>query len=157
LSAICPVTSRNSAISFPHRSDHIMNTESPQRADYRTSQPAISTFKIPVRSSAEVFGVRSRGTLDRPDFRGQPAMTPNEEYAAINAGAQPRGSIDRPHRSAAEATAQAAGPGVYPEVIAALKVELEAQRELATRQAAQIQQLLERLDALDGNQPEEAA
>jgi hypothetical protein len=101
----------------------------------------------------------------RVDRRCPPAMTPNEEYDAIRAGAQPRGSIDRPHRTQADAdrgiarqaAQDAAAQAIDPEAFHALKVELEAQRELATRQAAQIQQLLERLDALDGSQPEEAA
>jgi len=140
-----------------------MSNES--RPDFRTEPQAISTHRPQVRTSVEFFGVKARGDLStRVDRSGPPALTPNQEYAAINAGAQPRGPVQRRHISAAEAAAntataaaQAAGPGVYSEVIAALKVELEAQRELATQQAAQIQQLLERLDALDGNQSGEAA
>jgi hypothetical protein len=76
-------------------------------------------------------------------------------YGAPSRGPVERRVISREEALTARAAQGAAQQATSDEVIAALRVELQAQRDLATRQAAQIQQLLERLDAIDGS-PEAA-
>jgi hypothetical protein len=129
-------------------------------ADLRAPAQLGTPFSAPVMESHQQHQhLQGKDHSSRVDRRGERSQT--ETGMLPPYGAPSRGPVERRVISREEALSARAAQGAAqqatsdPEAFHALKVELEAQRALATRQAAQIQQLLERLDAIDGS-PEAA-
>ncbi len=134
-------------------------------ADLATPAQLGTPFSAPIMQSHEVFtSAKPRGDISgRVDRRGPaPQKTPNEQYDAINASAQPRGSIDRPHRSREFANAQIArqaaqvGAGQALDV-GALQSQVAAQAAVIAELKASNAALAARLDAVEGGGTGEAA
>jgi hypothetical protein len=128
-------------------------------ADLQTPASLGTQFSAPVMKSTDVFNsCVPRGDISgRVDRRGgsQPRDVTADYHSINDVASKMRGPVQRRIVSREEAlTARAAQgaaqPAITQETFHALQVELAAERELRMRQDEQLQQLLERLDALEG-------
>jgi hypothetical protein len=127
------------------------------------ARPIIGVARTPVRQSHELHpNLRHTARPDGPrDFRGDAPI----QHQPVGISPSKGNITNRQYRSAEEAVAQnlrvamqaAPEPTIDAEAFHSLKIELQAERERSARLERQLEQVLARLDAMDGGEPPEAA